>query len=112
MRDERPAQEPERGADPPTSDNTIPGALGGPLYWLTFTFAILACLVASQTVITAVFSLVQQLISFNSCPHLRHRMTSASNQGQVYFASVNYLLCIAVVAVIGGFGTSSALTNA
>ncbi|KAL7409758.1 potassium transporter [Mrakia frigida] len=91
---------------------TIPGGVGGVLYWVLFVVAIGACLIASQTLITAVFSLSQQLINMNAAPHFRMKQTSSQNQGQVYFASINYALLIAVVAVVGGFQTGVGLSHA
>lgn len=47
---------------------TIPGEHNGPLFWVSYVFAILATLIASQTMITATFSLVQQLVNMRSLP--------------------------------------------
>lgn len=61
--------------DPSTIENcffrSIPGPVGGPLYWITFVASILATLVASQSLITATFSLVQQRESSGRCPPTR-----------------------------------------
>ncbi|TRM65069.1 potassium transporter [Schizophyllum amplum] len=91
---------------------TIPGARNGPLFWIVFVFAILATLIASQAMITATFSLFQQVINFKSFPPLRLKYTSDTIQGQVYVPAVNWALFIAVLAVVGGFSDLSALTNA
>jgi KUP system potassium uptake protein len=47
---------------------TIPGKHDGPLFWILYVFAILATLIASQAMITASFSLVQQLVNMRSLP--------------------------------------------
>jgi len=47
---------------------TIPGHHNGPLFWIQYVFAILATLIASQTMITATFSLVQQLVNMKCLP--------------------------------------------
>jgi KUP system potassium uptake protein len=47
---------------------TIPGRHNGPLFWILYVFAILATLIASQAMITATFSLVQQLVNMRSLP--------------------------------------------
>jgi KUP system potassium uptake protein len=47
---------------------TIPGKHNGPLFWILFVYAILATLIASQALITASFSLVQQLVNMRSLP--------------------------------------------
>jgi hypothetical protein len=47
---------------------TIPGRHNGPLFWVQYVVAILATLIASQAMITATFSLVQQLLSMKCLP--------------------------------------------
>lgn len=47
---------------------TIPGRHNGPLFWIQYVFAILATLIASQAMITATFSLVQQLLNMKCLP--------------------------------------------
>jgi KUP system potassium uptake protein len=91
---------------------TIPGNVGGPLYWVVFVFAILATLIASQAMITATFSLVHQLIGQHAFPSLRVKHTSSLTAGQIYIGPINWLLMIATIAVVGGFGSSTALTLA
>src|SRR5882757_6219967 len=47
---------------------TIPGRHNGPLFWILYVFAILATLIASQAMITATFSLIQQLVNMKCLP--------------------------------------------
>jgi K+ transporter len=47
---------------------TIPGRHNGPLFWIQYVVAILATLIASQAMITATFSLVQQLLNMKCLP--------------------------------------------
>ncbi|RSH89944.1 hypothetical protein EHS25_001930 [Saitozyma podzolica] len=91
---------------------TIPGPTGGGLYWIMFIFAVLATLIASQAMISGTFSLVHQLIGMNALPALRIKHTSRLNAGQIYIGALNWLLMIGTIAVVGGFGSSSALTLA
>ncbi|WVQ71165.1 potassium uptake protein [Cryptococcus sp. DSM 104548] len=91
---------------------TIPGGTGGTLYWIEFIFAILASLVASQAMISGSFSLLHQLIGMQAFPPLRIHHTSIVISGQVYISAANWLLFIGTVAVVGGFGSSAALTHA
>ena len=51
---------------------TIPGKHNGPLFWILYVYAILATLIASQAMITAAFSLVQQLVNMRSLPPYAH----------------------------------------
>ncbi|KAG8988684.1 hypothetical protein FRB94_002992 [Tulasnella sp. JGI-2019a] len=106
---------------------TIPGPTGGALYWIVYVFGILATngfpsslilnhlfqqLIASQAIITASFSLCQQLINLRSLPPLQMTYTSETVQGQVYFPVVNYALAIATIAMVGAFKNLANLTNA
>ncbi|KAJ1300716.1 hypothetical protein OPQ81_002360 [Rhizoctonia solani] len=91
---------------------TIPGPTGGPLYWIMFLFAILATLIASQAMITAAFSLTQQLINLRSFPPLLMKYTSETIQGQVYVPAVNWALGIGCIVVVAAFKDLAALTNA
>ena len=87
---------------------TIPGRHNGPLFWIQYVFAILATLIASQAMITATFSLVQQLLNMKCLPpyelflrgiwlssrlllrlHMVH--TSDRIQGQVYIPIANWI---------------------
>ncbi|TCD71664.1 hypothetical protein EIP91_005430 [Steccherinum ochraceum] len=92
--------------------NTIPGPRNGGLYWIVFVFAILATVIASQALISATFSLTQQLINMRSFPPLRLQYTSDKIQGQVYIPIVNWLLCIVTIVVIAAFNSPTNLTNA
>lgn len=91
---------------------TIPGSSGGPLFWILYVFAILATIIASQAMITATFSLIQQLVNMKSLPPIRMVYTSDKIQGQVYVPSVNWILMIATIVVVAAFKSSTALTNA
>ncbi|KAG8951578.1 hypothetical protein FRC04_005865 [Tulasnella sp. 424] len=98
---------------------TIPGPVGGGLYWLSefsglstsLLFSQLS-LIASQAMITACFSLIQQLVGLRSLPPLRMIYTSETVQGQVYFPVVNYLLMIGTIVMVAAFKDLANLTNA
>ncbi|KAF9525089.1 potassium transporter [Crepidotus variabilis] len=92
--------------------NSIPGPTGGALYWIMFVFAVLATLVASQALITAAFSLVQQLINSRCFPPLRMHFTSETIQGQVYIPAVNWTLMIATIVLVAAFSDLDRLTDA
>ncbi|PPR03507.1 hypothetical protein CVT24_006995 [Panaeolus cyanescens] len=83
--------------------NTIPGEVGGHLYWFVFVFAVAATLVASQAMITATFSLVQQIINSKAFFPLRMLHTSDKVQGQVYIPGVNWTLMIATIILVAVF---------
>ena len=74
--------------------------------------ATVATIIASQALISAVFSLASQAMDLGFLPRFFVRHTSSTMRGQIYIPLVNFLLgaiCLLLVAV---FRTSSALANA
>ncbi|GAA98272.1 uncharacterized protein L969DRAFT_341840 [Mixia osmundae IAM 14324] len=92
--------------------NSIPLKTGGGLWYTVWLFGILATIVASQAMITASFSLIQQMVGSGSFPTVAIRHTSDSHRGQIYAPVPNLLLLVGCVGVVVGFGTDSRLTNA
>src|SRR5277367_183871 len=83
--------------------------------WGVFPLVLLstaATVIASQAVISGAFSLSRQAMQLGLMPQLDVFQTSARAHGQIYIAQVNWLLLIAVVALVLGFGSSSALASA
>ncbi|ESK88352.1 hypothetical protein Moror_14785 [Moniliophthora roreri MCA 2997] len=91
---------------------TIPGPINGPLFWIMFTVAIFAAIIGSQCLVTATFSLIQQLISANCLIPLRILHTSNTFQGQIYVPAANWWLMIATVIVVASFSDTFSLFNA
>ena len=71
-----------------------------------------ATVIASQAVISGAFSLSRQAIQLGLMPPLDIFQTSTRSHGQIYIAQINWLLLIAVVALVLGFQSSSALASA
>jgi KUP system potassium uptake protein len=71
-----------------------------------------ATVIASQAVISGAFSLSRQAIQLGLMPPLDIFQTSTRERGQVYIPLVNWLLLIAVLALVLGFQSSSALASA
>ena len=69
-------------------------------------------LVASQAMITGIFSLFQQIINMKSFPPLGMICTSDKHQGQVYIPAVNWVLMILTIIVVAAFSNLTNLTNA
>ncbi|PFH49945.1 hypothetical protein AMATHDRAFT_62055 [Amanita thiersii Skay4041] len=92
--------------------NSIPGPKYGGLFWFIFVLAILATLVASQAMISAAFSLAQQLINMKCFPPLRMHYTSNTYQGQVYIPMLNWTLMVATIIIVVGFSNTAHLANA
>ncbi|HEX5462841.1 MAG TPA: KUP/HAK/KT family potassium transporter [Steroidobacteraceae bacterium] len=71
-----------------------------------------ATVIASQAVISGAFSMARQAVQLDLLPRIRVLQTSATAQGQIYVPIVNWLVFIAVIAFVIGFGSSAALTGA
>jgi KUP system potassium uptake protein len=68
--------------------------------------------IASQAVISGTFSLTHQAVQLGFLPRMSIRHTSSRAPGRVYVPAVNWALCVAVAALVVGFGSSSALASA
>jgi KUP system potassium uptake protein len=73
--------------------------------------AVLATMIASQAVITGAFSVTRQGVQLGFLPRMQIRHKSGS-EGQVYVPATNWLLYVAVVGLVIGFGSSTALASA
>ncbi|GAC1321227.1 MAG: potassium transporter Kup [Thermoleophilaceae bacterium] len=74
--------------------------------------ATVATVIASQSVISGAFSVTRQAVQLGFLPRLTIRHTSNEEVGQVYAPGVNWALCVAVVALVVGFGSSQNLASA
>ncbi len=74
--------------------------------------ATVATVIASQAVISGAFSVTRQAVQLGFLPRLSIRHTSATEIGQVYVPAVNWILLVAVVALVLGFGSSTRLGSA
>jgi KUP system potassium uptake protein len=71
-----------------------------------------ATIIASQAVISGSFSLSRQAIQLGLMPQLDIFQTSTRARGQIYIPQINWLLLAAVLALVLGFRSSSALASA
>jgi KUP system potassium uptake protein len=74
--------------------------------------AAIATIIASQAVISGVFSLTSQVVQLQLLPRLRIVQTHAEERGQIYIPLVNWLLMIATVGLVLGFRSSGNLASA
>ena len=74
--------------------------------------ATVATIIASQAVISGVFSIAQQAVQLGRLPRMEIRHTSATDFGQVYVPRMNTILCVGVVLIVLIFKSSSALAAA
>jgi KUP system potassium uptake protein len=99
-------------ADPKTIDN--------PFYRLAPEWALIpliilascATIIASQAVISGVFSITSQAVQLGYIPRLRIKHTSTQEFGEVYLSKINLFLFAGVVLLILGFKNSENLAHA
>lgn len=72
----------------------------------------LATIIASQAVISGAFSLTKQAVQLGYSPRVHVVHTSDKEVGQIYVPNVNWMLLGAVIALVLGFRSSSALASA
>jgi KUP system potassium uptake protein len=72
----------------------------------------LACIVASQAVISGAFSVTHQAIQLGFLPRLRTLHTSAKAAGQIYIPAVNWTLLAMIILLVLGFRESGRLASA
>ena len=97
-----------------------PETVDSPFYrlfpgWALYPMVILATaatVIASQAVISGAFSLSQQGMQLSLLPWLDLRQTSTEEIGQVYVPQINWLLAVAVIALVLSFRSSDALAAA
>ncbi|KAK4597013.1 hypothetical protein RGQ29_014861 [Quercus rubra] len=82
------------------------------VYWPIFIIATSAAVVASQSLISATFSVIKQSVVLDYFPRVKVVHTSNSKEGEVYSPEVNYILMILCVAVILIFGDGKDIGNA
>ena len=97
-----------------------PGAIDNPFYngvpeWALYPMvglATAATVIASQAVISGAYSATRQAIQLGYLPRMAIRHTSRETMGQIYIPSINWMLMLAVIATVIGFGSSTALATA
>ena len=95
-------------------------AIENPFYllvpeWALYPMIGLACaaaVIASQAVITGVFSMANQAIQLRYLPRLTLQHTSDVEQGQIYLPFINWVLYISILLLILIFQTSANLASA
>lgn len=82
------------------------------VYWPIFVIATSAAVVASQSLISATFSVIKQSVVLDYFPRVKVVHTSSCKEGEVYSPEINYILMILCVAVILIFGDGKDIGNA
>jgi KUP system potassium uptake protein len=97
-----------------------PAAAKNPFYLLAPSWALYplvalataAAVIASQAMISGVFSLTRQAIQLGYLPRVQIEHTSARHMGQIYISYLNWGLMIASIGLVLAFGESDALAAA
>jgi KUP system potassium uptake protein len=97
-----------------------PHAVDSPFYKLAphwaliplVALAALATIIASQALISGVFSLSRQAMQMGLCPRMRIVPTSSDEAGQIYVPTANWLLMAGTLLVVVLFKTSENLAGA
>jgi KUP system potassium uptake protein len=71
-----------------------------------------ATVIASQALISGVFSLTEQAIHMGYCPRFAIVHTSRKERGQVYVQVINYALMLGCIGIVLGFRSSDRLGGA
>jgi len=97
-----------------------PSAINNPFFLLAPSWALpvmiilatAAAIIASQALISGVFSVARQAINLGYLPRLKVIHSSEDEIGQVYLPSMNWLLFTGTVLLTVSFGSAEALANA
>jgi len=74
--------------------------------------ATMATVIASQAMISGVYSLTQQAVQLGYCPRIHIVNTSAETKGQIYLPGVNNAMMVACLGLVLAFKSSSGLAGA
>jgi KUP system potassium uptake protein len=97
-----------------------PAAIANPFYLMAPEWSLLplvviataATVIASQAVISGVFSVTTQAVSLGLFPRVRVEHSSADYAGQIYVPTMNWILMVATLGLVLSFGSSAALAGA
>src|ERR1700735_2591809 len=97
-----------------------PAAISNPFFLMAPEWSLLpmvaiataATVIASQAVISGVFSVTTQAVSLGLFPRVRVEHSSAEYAGQIYVPVMNWIMMLATIGLVLGFGSSAALAGA
>src|SRR5437764_798096 len=98
--------------DPTALENPFYQLAPDALHYPLVAFATVATVIASQAIISGVYSLTQQSIQLGFLPRMHIAHTASHEIGQIYVPLVNWMLAAATLGAVIGFGTSDALAGA
>jgi KUP system potassium uptake protein len=97
-----------------------PSSINNPFYnlapqwfiWPLLILAAFATVIASQAVISGVFSVTRQAVQMGFWPRMHIAHTSSEEIGQIYIPFMNWLIMVAVILLIIQFRSSSNIASA
>ena len=97
-----------------------PSAISNPFYMLVPSFLLvplvilstIATVIASQALISGVFSITKQASQLNILPRVLSVQTSSSGHGQIYISSINWILAFLTISIVLSFKSSDNLAAA
>ena len=99
-------------AQPETIAHPFYGLGGDWAHYPLVMLATIATIIASQAVISGVFSLTRQAVQLGQLPSVRILQTDRQHIGQIYIPFVNWSLMLATIGLVISFRTSSNLAAA
>jgi KUP system potassium uptake protein len=94
------------------ASNPFYGLVPKVLIYPSVILSTIATIIASQAMISGVYSLTQQAIQLGYLPRVRIVHTSASQQGQIYLPEVNWAMMVGCIGLVLAFRESSRLAGA
>jgi KUP system potassium uptake protein len=98
--------------NPIAVSNPFYGLVPRPLLYPMVALSTIATIIASQAMISGIFSLTQQAVQLGLCPRLRIKHTSYFQEGQIYISGINWALMAACIGVVLIFKESGSLAGA
>ncbi len=98
--------------DPATLENLFYRLVPSSAVFPMLLLATLATVIASQAVISGMFSVTRQAVQLGFCPRLPIVHTSPKEAGQIYIPNVNWGLLIVTIGLVLGFESSDHLAGA
>ncbi|MEO8704649.1 MAG: potassium transporter Kup [Kofleriaceae bacterium] len=95
-----------------TVGNPFYAMIDGPLLIPMLVLATCAAVIASQALISGVFSLTRQAMQLGFWPRVSVVHTSEKTEGQIYIPEMNWLLMVGCIVLVLQFRTSSGLAAA
>jgi KUP system potassium uptake protein len=95
--------------DPAAASQAFFAVVPGFMHYPMVALSTVATVIASQAVISGVYSITQQAVQLGQLPRMEIRHTSATEYGQIFVPRMNVYLCIGVILIVLIFKTSDAL---